>query len=163
VQHSFGLILFNIDLLLILEVASRVANEIFASALSRLPFAWPCRHQTNERSNQSSSLAFAADRKLVMQAERRAADQKEVLLKKWESAFENLTAKKDTPMNPNGKARTFEENKMVLLALRGCVRWHLKMVNLGMQDTVNWRAIDLEMASAFGVKQQRVMELRQQF
>jgi hypothetical protein len=32
-----------------------------------------------------------------MRAELRAADQKEVLLKKWESAFENLTTKKKHP------------------------------------------------------------------
>ena len=50
---------------------------------------------------------------------------------------------------------------MVILALRGCVELHLKMVKLGVQDTINWKAIENEVASMFGVKQDHVFELRQ--
>ena len=38
-----------------------------------------------------------------------------------------------------------------------------EMVKLGMQDTINWKAIEKEVASTFEVKQDHVTELRQQF
>jgi hypothetical protein len=59
-------------------------------------------------------------------------------------------------------ARTVEENKMVLLALRGSVGAHLNMVKLRARDTINWTAIEIEVASTFGVKQEHVNQLRRQ-
>jgi hypothetical protein len=86
---------------------------------------------------KQNSLAVAADIKLVKQAERR----RETLVTKWKRIFENFTSKKDSLTNPSGKARSFEENKMILLALRGSVKLHLKMIELGVQDSINWTAI----------------------
>jgi hypothetical protein len=82
---------------------------------------------------------------------------------KWEGISENFTAKKDSLMNQNGEAGTFEESKMILLALRGSVDVHLNMVKLRAPDTINWTAVENKAASAFGVRQEHVSQLQQQF
>jgi hypothetical protein len=50
----------------------------------------------------------------------------------------------------------FEENKILLLALRVFLdfhlKMHLKMVNLGVQDTINWTTGENEVASSFGAR-----------
>jgi hypothetical protein len=66
-------------------------------------------------------------------------------------------------MNQNGEAGTFEESKMILLALRGSVDVHLNMVKLRAPDTINWTAVENKAASAFGVRQEHVSQLQQQF
>jgi hypothetical protein len=72
------------------------------------------------------------------------------------SAGANGSGNERNPESPNRKTQTFEENKMVILALQGCAKSHLKMANLGMQDVVNWRAVEKEAASVFGVGQKCV-------
>jgi hypothetical protein len=52
---------------------------------------------------------------------------------------------------------------MVLLALRGYVELHLKMVKLGVQDTINWTTIEKEVSFSFGIKQEHVNDLREEF
>jgi hypothetical protein len=110
-------------------------------------------------SSKEASLAAAADQKLVKQVQRR----RETVVLKWDAVFRNLRAKKDSLTNRNGKTRTFEENKMVLLALRRYVELHLKMVKLGVQDNINWTTIEKEVAFSFGIKQEHVNDLREEF
>jgi hypothetical protein len=52
---------------------------------------------------------------------------------------------------------------MLLLALRVFLEFHLKMVNLGVKDTINWTTVENEVASSFGARRGHVAELRQQF
>jgi hypothetical protein len=85
------------------------------------------------------------------------------LVLKWEGIFEDFTSKKDSLTNEKGMAWMHVENKMILLALRGAVDAHLNMVKLRVWDSINWTAVESKLASACGVKQERVNKLRQQF
>jgi hypothetical protein len=112
----------------------------------------PPQGKQKKSSTEASPLAAAADRKLVKQVQRR----REAVVLKWDAVLRNLTAKNDSLTNRNGKTLTFEENKMVLLALRGYAELHFKMVKLGVQDNINWTTIEKEVAFSFGIKQEHV-------
>jgi transposase len=112
-----------------------------------------------KKASKVANLTLATDRKLAKQAECR----KETLVLKWEDIFDSLTAQKDTLTNRNGKARTFEENKMIILALIGYLELHLEMVKLGVQDHISWTTIEKKVAHSFSMKYEHVKELRQEF
>jgi hypothetical protein len=112
-----------------------------------------------KKASKTASGALAAVRRDAKQKECR----KQALVRKWEDIAENFEAKKDTLTSPKGKARTFEENSMLLLALRGSLNRHLNMVKLGEQETLNWTAIEKDVASTFQVGHRYVNSLRAEF
>ena len=63
--------------------------------------------------------------------------------------------------NPRGKTRSFEENKMLLLALNAALK--RRMGAVVDKRYVKWSAIDNEVAADFGYCLQHVMDIRKEF
>jgi hypothetical protein len=150
---------FDIGNLFVSKVVSHLAHEFFVSVHDRIFFVTMAPPAKRQKHLKEASFAAATDRKAKEQTERR----KQAVVVKWEGISGNLAAKKETLTNRSGKARTFEENKMLLLALRVFLDFHLKMVNLGVQDAIIWTTVENEVASLFGARRGCVAELRQQF
>jgi hypothetical protein len=129
-------------------------------------FATTCLldHAASKRkkaSTKETCLAAAAGRHQDKRNDRRG----EAMVLKWEGISQNFIAKKDSLANRNGMARTVEENKMIVLALRGSVGAHLNMVKLRARDAIHWTAIEKEVlvAATVQVGQNYVKSLRQEF
>ena len=106
-----------------------------------------------------NSRALSASGRLEKQVLKR----KEASVEKWEIISENFSAHKESLANPKGKHRTFEENKMLLLALRGVLDANLSRLKLGEQENFNWTSIEREVAKTFQVGLEYVNNLRREF
>ena len=69
--------------------------------------------------------------------------------KRWEETYKLMEDYSGGIKNSKGKTRTFEENRMILLALKAALRRRLE----GEEDKrkIIWSAIDREVASDLGI------------
>ena len=66
----------------------------------------------------------------------------------------------DTLKNPQGHNRTFEDNKMILLALWAALNRRISLLNVNQETTINWRSIEDEVGRDFHVSNKYVHDLR---
>ena len=117
------------------------------------------RPSKRKKISKLANVAAAVDRKADLQEARR----KKASVEKWETIYDNFSEQKDSLANPKGKQRTFEENKMLLLALRGALDAHLNRMKLGVQESLTWTTIEKEVATTFQVGPAYVKNLRREF
>ena len=68
-------------------------------------------------------------------------------------------------VNPSGQSRTFEENKLVLLALNMLMKMMMRQVEEGHMSihSLSWTMLEEEVASSMHMKREHITELRKQF
>ena len=79
---------------------------------------------------------------------------------RWRRLLEEFNGLADTLKNPQGHSRTFEENKMILLALRAALNRRISLLNVDQETTINWRSIEDEVGRDFHVSNKYVHDLR---
>ena len=81
--------------------------------------------------------------------------------KRWQETAAEFEEYTTHIKNPKGKSRTFEENKMLLLALKASLRRQMEAETD--KTKVSWSAIDREVAEDFGCKLSHLVDIRQHF
>ena len=83
---------------------------------------------------------------------------------RWEARLEDFEGYCEWVKNPNGKRRTFEENKMICLALKAGLRRRVRDFERGLDPrSISWTSIDQEIAADFGFNLADVVAIRKQF
>ena len=83
--------------------------------------------------------------------------------KGWRRLLEEFDSLSTSLKNPKGESRSFEENKMLILALRAGLRRRVRELNLDPEATINWTSIENEVARYFLVGNKLVHDLRTGF
>ena len=83
--------------------------------------------------------------------------------KGWRRLLEEFNSLSSSLKNPNGESRSFEENKMLILALRAGLNRRVRELNLDPEATINWTSIENEVARDFFVGNKLVHDLRTDF
>ena len=67
--------------------------------------------------------------------------------------------------NQKGKFKTFEENQMLFFSIKAELKWRInKLITKGSPfKSINFLAIDSEVALAFCYRRQNVTEIREEF
>jgi hypothetical protein len=87
---------------------------------------------------------------------------KERVAKYWREVLESIGVASETVKSPNGKSRTFEENKIFVLAIRATLRRQCEAVIEGRMDPwkMSWTSIEKEVAKDFHVGHSYVTKIR---
>jgi hypothetical protein len=90
---------------------------------------------------------------------------KERLENSWRNQLEVFSDFCQEIKNPNGRSRTLEENKLLILALRAYLRQKVESMNEGdlHPSSINWTLIEEAVARDFCVRREYLTELRRIF
>ena len=82
----------------------------------------------------------------------------------WKGIAEEFDDHVPSLRNPRGRSRTLDENKLVLLIMRGILRFSLAQIEEGTMDVYNmsWTMIEESTAETVHMKREHVTELRKQ-
>ena len=92
-----------------------------------------------------------------------AKKRKQRYRKRWINLRDTLGSLIPTIKNSVGKVRTFEENKMIILAIHASLKRHLKAHEQDDNSPISWRIIGQEVSRDFHYKSQYVTKIRQMF
>lgn len=116
---------------------------------------------TNGRANRSRSSNAKAHRS------RKAAATKKRLqrsVNSWKDRLHVFDGFAAGIKNPPGRSRTFNENKLLLLALRAALRRQVQALEANKSEmTMSWTAIEEEVSTDFGVNRNHLTSLRKEF
>ena len=90
---------------------------------------------------------------------------KERLANSWRNRLEVFSDFCQEIKNPNGRSRTYEENKLLIFALRAYLRQKVESMNEGdlQPSSITWRSIEEAVARDFCVRREHLTELRRTF
>ena len=90
---------------------------------------------------------------------------KERLANSWRNQLEVFSDFCQEIKNPNGRSRTLEENKLLILALRAYLRRKVESMNEGnlYPSAITWTSIEEEVARDFCVGREYLTEIRRIF
>jgi hypothetical protein len=97
-------------------------------------------------------------------AQQAGIEKGEKALKLWEKRLKVIHGLTDGFSNQKGRTMTFEENKLLVLAIRYALETYLQKAEWGYNILdLNWTIIDLEVAKAFKVEERHIIALRKEF
>jgi hypothetical protein len=81
--------------------------------------------------------------------------------KYWREELESIDVASETVKSPNGKSRTFEENKIFVLAIRATLRRQFEAIIESRMDRLkmSWKSIEKEVAKDFHVGRSYVTKI----
>jgi len=133
-----------------------------------------CYFFTMGRNNKRSKhleAAAAARKKLrndiitaaakMMEKEKQRKKKERIRRRSWRQTLADFTTLCEGVKNSKGKCRTFEENRLLLFALKAALRRQLDSVVSAM--SINWTAIETEIAVDFHVQKDFLRDLRKEF
>ena len=115
-----------------------------------------------KRKIQSKTAAV----KSVTAAKRKSRSQEAVKKQKqrakrhWHDVLESFTLMTSSLENRKGRVRSYEENRMLLLAINASLR---RAVEANNNQQISWRSIEEEVAKDFRTRLNYVIELRKYF
>jgi hypothetical protein len=135
-----------------LRAAVEIAALAFCSLFSFVVRAQPIMPKPKKR-RRHSRRAHASKKR------------KKRLANSWRNQLEVFSDFCQEIKNPNGRSRTYEENKLLILALRAYLRQKVKSMNEGdlHPSSITWRSIEEAVAGDFFVRREHLTELRRIF
>lgn len=119
-----------------------------------------------KRSNQSivASAKGGTAKKRKARSKGAVKKQQQRIRKGWIDTFDRFESLSERIKNNQGKNRTFEENKVLLFAIKAALKRSLDRNKDDVYNTtINWREIESEIARDFCVKLSHVIDLRKGF
>ena len=101
--------------------------------------------------------------KRLSEAKKNVERRKQRVLCKWKSSLERFEEITPFICNKKGKKRSTEENKLLLFALKACLRRRLEAVKIAKDCKISWDSIEDEICSDFKVKKLHLRDLRRSF
>lgn len=117
------------------------------------------RKRPSSRQTMKATAAAAAAKRRKSQSRDAERMRKKRREDKWRddlNTFESLTS---SFYSKKGKSRTFEENKMIILAMKASLKRRLKSGN----ELISWHCIENEVSKDFGFDRNAVYDLRKRF
>jgi transposase len=130
----------------------RYSPSSFGHFLCAQPITQPIMPRVNKRRRHSQTVQATKKRK-----------QRKANL--WRSQLEVFKELKEEIKNPNGRSRTLEENKLLLLALLRELDQRVEYMNNGTihPSLITWTSIEETVANDFCVRKGHLTELRRNF